>query len=158
MNVLIVYYSKTGNTAKVAQKIKEYCEEKKASVEVCALEPKKSLKPDEYSRLQEIEFKNKLPGIEKFDLIFVGSPVWGMGATPIIVSYLKGLENAKGKKFAVFLSCHVMTGNSVKKMSSILATKGAIVKDSFALKSLLSIDEKKLSKTREFCEKVFSSL
>jgi len=156
MRMLVVFYSKTGNTAKVAEKIKAFFEEKKVSVALHALQPVKNLKPKKLVKLEKVPLKPVPFSLKEFDCIFLGSPVWGFKANPVAVSFLKGLENLQGKKFVLFLTCHGFTGSSIKKMSSILATKGAVVIDSFAIKSVFSsFGEKQAEKALDYCEKIF---
>ena len=156
VRVLIVFYSGTGNTRKIAGKIKEFFRMKKIAVEMQEILPVKNLNPKELSKQESIELKKMPLDLSAFDLIFVGGPIWGMQPSPILVAYLKKLENIHGKKFVLFLSCYAFTGNSIKKLSSILATKGAKMIDSFAIKSLFSLDEKKLKKIEPICEKIIS--
>src|SRR3989344_1646276 len=134
MRIAVFYYSRTGNTLKIAGKIKEFFESKKALVELYPLEPIKDTAPREMLKQEKIEIKKVPYNLSDYDFVFVGTPIWGMKPTPVVLSFLKSLEKIDGKKFVLFFTCHVFTGSSVKKMSGILAAKGAMAIDSFAVK------------------------
>lgn len=158
MRIAVFYYSRTGNTAKVAAKIKEFFESKKSLVELYPLEPLKDLTPKEMAKEPKIEIKKVPYNLSDYDLVFVGTPIWGSRPSPVAMAFLKGIEKIEGKKFVLFFTCHVFTGSSAKKMSSLLATKGAVVTDSFAIKSVFPLNEKHMKKTLDFCAKIFSKL
>lgn len=103
MKTLVVFYSKTGHTKKVAAEI---AEKLKADLE----EIKDLKKRNGFFRwfgagkdamkknITEIK-TNKNP--EDYDLIIVGSPVWARNVTPAVRTYL-GKYNLSGKKLAFF--------------------------------------------------------
>ncbi len=100
--ILVVYYSRTGNTKKVAlnlaKKINADCEE------IIDLKERNRIiigwlvsgKDATMKKMTEIEFK-KDPS--KYDLVIIGTPVWSWTVTPAIRTYLS--EN-KFKKVAFF--------------------------------------------------------
>lgn len=156
MRIAVFFHSKTGNTKKAALKIKEFFESKKALVELYSLEPANDLIPKELMKLGKIELKKVPYNVSDYDLVFIGGPVWGFSPSPVVVSFLKTIEKAEGKKFVLFLTCHGFTGTSIKKMSGILATKEAAVIDSFAVKSMFPLSETHLKKVLESCERLYS--
>ncbi|MDD5163868.1 MAG: hypothetical protein PHD95_06730 [Candidatus ainarchaeum sp.] len=158
MHVAVFFHSKTGNTEKVALAIKAFFESKKALVELYRLEPAKDFSPKELEKLGRVDLKKVPFAMSNYDLVFVGSPVWGMQPTPVAISFLKTIEKTGQKKFVLFLTCHGLAGSGTKKMSSILAVKGAVVLDSFTIKSLFPLGEKHLKKTAELCEKIYSKI
>jgi flavodoxin len=158
MRIAIFFHSKTGNTEKVAGRIKAFFDSKKALVELYRLEPAKDLSPRELEKQVRIDLKKVPFVLSDYDLIFIGGPVWGMQPTPVVISFLKTIEKAEGKKFVLFLTCHGFTGSTTKKMSSILVAKGAVVIDFFTIKSLFSLGEKHLKKAAELCEKIYSKM
>jgi flavodoxin len=92
--VLIVYLSRTNNTKAVAEMIqknttgalvalelqKPYPQNYKATVEQVARENETGFLPP---------LKTKVDGIEKYDIVFVGFPTWGMKLPPPMKSFLK---------------------------------------------------------------------
>jgi flavodoxin len=104
--MLIIYYSHTGNTKYIAEKIRE-----KTGGDVFAIETVKTY-PAEYSALTE-EAKRELqagdlPGLKKnppdmssYDLILVGGPVWWYTVATPVMSFLRKADFA-GKKVSAF--------------------------------------------------------
>jgi flavodoxin len=104
--VLIVYLSRTNNTKAVAEMIlkntagtlvalelqKPYPQNYKATVEQVARENETGFLPP---------LKTKVDGIEKYDIVFVGFPTWGMKLPPPMKSFLKQYD-LKGKTVIPF--------------------------------------------------------
>ncbi|MBN1940946.1 MAG: flavodoxin domain-containing protein [Candidatus Diapherotrites archaeon] len=154
MRVLVVYYSKTGNTEKVAERIKDFFAAQKTGIDLMPLKTKGKIDPKQMPKAEQIVLTNPKTNLAQYDLVFVGTPVWGMQPSPIALAYLKQLEKANGKKFVLFATCHAVSGTTLKKMSSILATKGASTIDSFNVKSLFQLNEKKLASVKLELEKI----
>jgi flavodoxin len=101
---LVVYYSRTGNTKSVAEKI---AEQLGAEIEEIIDKKKRSGalgflfggKDATMGNKTEIEETRKNPC--DFDLIVVGTPVWSNSPTPAIRTYLSKHDLAE-KKVAVF--------------------------------------------------------
>ena len=104
--VLIVYYSKTGNTDYIAQKL-----QKKTGADIFRLETVKAYPAENPARTQvpkkELE-TGRLPALKKlpsnlssYDLILVGTPVWWYTVSTPVMSFLKQ-ANLNGKTVAVF--------------------------------------------------------
>ncbi len=86
MNILVTYWSQTGNTAKVAKVIFE------------ALPPEKVLKPME-----------EVTALEGFDLTFIGFPIMQFGPPSAAKKFIS--MHAAGKNIALFIT-HAMLSNS----------------------------------------------
>ncbi len=94
MKKLVVYYSYTGNTKKIASMIS-----KKISYDTIELEPKVPFSTDyqevvdEYQNNsitnKEVEIKDIDVNLEKYDEIIVGTPVWWYTISPVVVTFLK---------------------------------------------------------------------
>ncbi len=124
MNVLIAYFSQTGNTRKIARTI--------AAAENADLEEITEAK-GRYTgvgwyltsglsallkRKSDILKPKQDP--QDYDLIFIGTPVWAGRIPPAIRSYM-GEKDFKGKKVALF--CTMGGGNpskTFKQMSKLL--------------------------------------
>lgn len=105
-NVLIVYLSRTKNTKVVAEII-----HKKVGGTLVELELEKPY-PQDYKMIvsqvaKENEtgylppLKTKIANIEKYDVVFVGFPTWGMQLPPPMKSFLKEY-NLEGKTIVPF--------------------------------------------------------
>lgn len=104
--ILIAYFSHSGKTRAVAEKIRETVEgdlfeiqSAKAYPEnynVCVEQAKK-----EIAAKYQPALKNRLEGIEQYDTIFLGSPVWWYTVAPPVATFLSEYDMS-GKKIAVF--------------------------------------------------------
>lgn len=93
-NILIVYLTRTNNTKAIAEIIHDkvggtlvglelqnpYPDNYRATVEQVAKENETGFLPP---------LKTKIENIEKFDLVFVGAPTWGMQLPPPMKSFLR---------------------------------------------------------------------
>lgn len=111
MRTAIVYYSMSGNTAYVAEKIADRIKTL-GEVDIIRIEPKKAY-PDKGAKkffwsgksavmgetpaLQPYEFK-----IEKYDRIIFGTPVWASTFVPPLRTFINENPDVKDKKIAVF--------------------------------------------------------
>ena len=104
--MLIIYYSFSGNTKHIAEKLRE-----KTGGDVFQIETVKTY-PSEYSALTEEAKRelqtNDLPALKKgppnmssYDLILVGGPVWWYTVATPVMSFLKQADFA-GKKVSAF--------------------------------------------------------
>ncbi len=158
MNILIAYYSKTGSTERVATALKRSLE-KEHRVTLFRVKPQRELKAHEYKKGEkDLPLQQPFVDLRGFDLVFVGTPVWSFCPTPIMVSYLRKLRNAKGKRFALFATCMALPGTTIKRMSNILSTKGAVIVDSMTLKSIFELDEKKMQEAQRFARNLLPKL
>ena len=110
MKSLIIYYSETGNTEKVAKAIALAIAGEVKRVE--------EVKPDE---------------LTDYDLIFIGTPVHGSRPAKKIGDFIDSLPQLSGKKAAAFCTMHIggdkMTFRTIKEK---LEKKGIIFIDSFS--------------------------
>ncbi|RYE28346.1 MAG: flavodoxin, partial [Sphingobacteriales bacterium] len=93
-NVLIVYLSRTNNTKAIAEII-----HKNVGGTIVALELEKPYPENYQAIVQQVvtenetgyfpPLKTKIDSIEKYDVVFVGFPTWGMKLPPPIKSFLK---------------------------------------------------------------------
>ena len=104
-NVLIVYYSWSGNTHDLALLLQE-----KTSGELYRLETQKTYLPfpEIYQEAKEEiknghlpELNNSIPDIEAYDLVLIGSPVWWYSLAPAMLTFLSQCD-FKNKPVALF--------------------------------------------------------
>lgn len=91
---LIVYLSRTNNTKSVAQMI-----EKNLGGNLVALELQTPYPEDYQANVEQVRqensnsylplLKTKIDSIQKYDVVFVGFPTWGMQLPPPMKSFLK---------------------------------------------------------------------
>lgn len=132
--ILIAYYSKTGNTKRVAEEIakmtggtlhrivpqKTYPDSYFATVAVAKWESLKGEKP---------ALADKVEGIGGYDKILVGFPIWWFGCSQLIKTFMESYD-FDGKKVYPFCT-HGGSGpkNSTRDIKAICP--GADVKDCF---------------------------
>lgn len=106
MKIGIVYYSRTGNTKKIAQILEEKFKKENVEVDLIEIEHVKRpgfLKAGRASmKQQELPIKNTDFDMKKYDYILTGSPTWAGRPTPFITTFVNKAENIKGKNVAIF--------------------------------------------------------
>lgn len=113
MQTLVIYYSRTGNTRFVAEKIAE-----QLSADICEVIDKKNRQgrlafvkggyDSLRKKLTKIEVSKK---IDNYDLIIIGSPVWADGITPAIRTFIEK-NDFSNKQIACFMT---LKGDNPKK-------------------------------------------
>lgn len=156
MNIFIPYYSREESVPIVVDSLKKVFEIEGHKVTIEAIKPKIKLKErreQKYSKLKSIEFENTDFNVSGFDLTVIGTHVWSFSPSPVITAYLKKLENAQKKDFALFIVC-ILPGNVIKKMSNILSTQGANVLATHSIQSIFKLNEKKLVAVKAFAHEI----
>lgn len=137
--VLVAYFSNTGNTAKVAKQVKSATGGK-----LFEIKPQKAYtkadteynndscranKEQNDSKVRP-KIKNKVKNIEKYDVIFVGHPIW-YGQEPRIINTFLESYNLKGKKVVTFCTSEGsgITGSEKGIKKSAKGAKVTIGKD-----------------------------
>lgn len=125
MKSLIVYYSYTGNTGKVAEILKGILS-KKGEAEIHQLKPidesnnffvqTASAFTGKRAKLQEERFD-----LSGYDLVCLGTPVWAFAPTPAINTYLDKVQNLDGKDAVCFVT--YASGAGVKRCTNTMIEK-----------------------------------
>ena len=112
MDVVVIYESLTGNTAKAGQAIAEQLTD--AGV------------PTQAYPIKHIDFQ----ALSKADLVIVGSWVDGLvvvGQKPGRLGRIKAMPALAGKRAVVYLTYAIDPGKALQKMSDAVAARGAEV-------------------------------
>lgn len=120
---LVVYYSYTGNTRKIAESIKS-----KLGCDILEIKPKVPYSTD-YQTVVDEEQNNesakKTPEIEpinvdlkNYDEIIIGSPVWWYTIAPVIRTFLKE-NDLSGKTIKPFATNAGWLGRTFKEIESL---------------------------------------
>ncbi len=140
MRTVIVYYSYSGNTHRVAQNMGETLKVQGHEVTLVRITPlnetrsflgqclaaRKGDKPELYKTLTDLS---------AFDNVVIGCPVWAFKPAPAVNTYIDVCDGLKDKKAV----CFVTYGSGVGKdatlnlMKKMLSDKGAQVKASIAI-------------------------
>jgi len=136
---LIVFYSRTGNTKTVSETIREtlYCDIQ----EIKDLKDRTGMR-GYISGMIDVR-KNpitpvspKVVNLKDYDLLFIGSPIWGMKFAPAITTFLNSAD-FEGKKVVLFATTSArMRQTAFDEYSELIHTKGGEVIDTFFIKTL----------------------
>jgi flavodoxin len=131
MKSIIIYYSYSGNTRKVAEVLAEHLRQK-GEAEI--LELKAEDESNSFFRQCKRAFWHKKAEIAAvnfdlsgYDLICVGTPVWAFGPAPAVNAYLDQCLGVNGKDAILFTTYGSGAGKErcINYMQNILAKKGA---------------------------------
>ncbi len=136
MATLVIYYSKTGNTRAVAERIAEVTggelEEltergvKRSGILGWLLSGRDGL----CQRASTIDPPKR--DVQSYDTVFVGSPVWGGNLVPAVRSYLSSVD-LQGKNLGLF--CTMGSGGDRKTFDSMRSlTPGASILGEMSVK------------------------
>lgn len=133
--VLIVYYSMSGNTDKVANSIKELTGGDIFSIETVenyARADVTDVVKKQISEGYKPKLANSVSNIEQYDTIFIGSPVWWFSVSLPVMSFLSQYD-LKSKKIVPFCTCGSNYGDFFKQFEK--ACKGGKVQKGIDFKS-----------------------
>ena len=154
MRTLVVYYSRTGNTQFVAEKIAEHL-----GAETCEVSEKKKRKgrlgflTSGYAairkKLTDIEVSKP---IDNYDFIIIGSPVWADKITPAIRTFITK-NDFSGKKLACFVT---LDGDKPEKTLENLkeALQPRTPLGELGITGALKNREKSEQQIMEWCQKI----
>lgn len=135
--LLIVYYSRTGNTKAVAELIQEKVGGDLVQIETEEKRPtnyQKEVEQNVQEQEREVlpELTTIIPDFDKYERIFVGTPTWNMALPQAVVSFLDSYD-FNGKKIIPF-NTHggYSAGSTFSQISS--NTKGANVLEGYTVK------------------------
>ena len=148
MKSLVVYYSRTNITKKLAEEIASKTdadiEEVKSKVSYDGkLGYARGIKDGATGKIVELEAQKYNP--EDYDVVYVGAPVWASKAANPIISYLSQNEG-KFSNVKFFLtagssgfdsSFKQMEENSIKPLKTLAVTTKNVKKDEYDLNSFL---------------------
>jgi flavodoxin len=156
MKSLIVYYSYSGNTQKVAYILAEYLRQK-VEADIIELEPLDE--SDKFFPQAIRAFGHKRAQLQPvncdlsaYGLICFGTPVWAFGPAPAMNTYLDDCFGLEDKAVILFTTYGSGTGNRrcLNYMQDILAKKGAQSFSRFSIQqSKVENKEFVLSKIKE---------
>ena len=136
-NILIVYLSRTNNTKAIAEIIHKNVGGKLVALELQTPYPEnyqaivqQVAKENETGYLPPL--KTKIDSIEKYDVVFVGFPTWGMQMPPPIKSFLRAYDFS-GKTVVPFnTNAGYGTGSGFESVKQLC--KNSTIPDGFTTK------------------------
>lgn len=153
MKSIIIYYSYSGNTRKVAEVLAEHLRQK-GEAEILELKAKDE--SNSFFGQCSRAFWHKRAEIEPvnfdlsgYDLICFGSPVWAFGPAPAMNTYLDKCSGVEGKDVILFTTYGSGTGNNrcLNYMQDILSKKGAKSFKRFSIQQFKVSDNEFIIKT-----------
>jgi flavodoxin len=131
MRSIIIYYSYSGNTRKVAKVLIEFLQEKGSAEYLEIISPSESESFFGQARRAFRHTKAKIDPIKldlsDYDLICLGTPVWAFGPAPAMNTYLDKCCGLGSKEVVLFTTYGSGLGNQrcLNYMQDVLAKKGA---------------------------------
>lgn len=113
LNVLIIYFSQTGGTEKIAKKIEQGILNTGNSCEI--------------TRIKEARFKD----LNSFDLIGIGTPTFYYREPINVRNFIQAMDDVDGKHCFLFCTHGSIIGNTFYYMSEELTKKGYLIISSF---------------------------
>lgn len=136
----VIFYSRTGRTRNVAETIKDIldCD----MLEINDLKDRSGIMGFisgmiDVRKNPTTKISPESVNIEDYDLLFIGSPIWGMKFAPAITTFLDSTTNFKGKKVVLFVTTSSRIKQSAfNEYSEIIHKKGGEVIGNFFVKTL----------------------
>jgi flavodoxin len=101
MKAMVLYFSRTGNTKRLAEAISDFA--KAPIFDIAAVQP--SVMNDA-------------------DVVIIGTPTEGSRPTQEVMAFISRLPKVEGKKTILFCTCRLWVGGTLKTMEKALSDKG----------------------------------
>lgn len=159
MKVLVIYYSQSGKTKRLAEEIAKNFKVAGNEVELASIEPveEKDYTTNVREAREGVEAKIKpaMTDVSGYDLICVGTPVWSSSPATSVNGYIASITGIKGKKVACFAPCGGgSAGSTLEKLRTKLEGKEAIVVDTFGIDSTRPFSEDVRQSVKDFVRKL----
>ena len=133
MRALIIYYTMTNRTRKVAETIGSSLKNIEVTYAPFALDAKRFV--DKIKQLDKVEhedfskFEKELSDLdaEDYDLVIFGSPNYGNVAPKTIVEIIKRIRNLDGKNVAIFVTGRFNGDKALQTMKELVEEKNAVI-------------------------------
>jgi flavodoxin len=128
MKSIIIYYSFTGNTKKAALILSDVLS-KQGTVDIFGIKaPRQSTNFFEQGRSAFMRQRTEIEGVpfdlSGYDLIAIGTPVWGFSPAPAVNTYLDKCIGLEDKKIVLFCTVGgIGQGKCLKNMQALLSPK-----------------------------------
>lgn len=138
MKSIIIYYSLTGTTQVVAYSLSEFLHTD--IIEIEDLKKRTGFTNRLTSGLDAIreiktQTKPEKLDLSKYDLIYIGTPVWASKAAPAIITIIDKCD-LRGKDIILFATMSSNGGeNALKRMSDKVKARGGRVVETFTLET-----------------------
>lgn len=152
---LLLFYSRTGKTRKVMSEIGKALSDR-YDFETVEVKPKVKIgffKGGSMARKGEtVEIEELKVNPADYDLVVLGTPVWGGCPPPPINTVMKTITNLLGRKVAVVVTCAFFTGVTVNRVIEWVKSSKGEFAGSLVVKTVFGVRRKSLEKAREFAK------
>ncbi len=135
MRSVVIYYSQSrGNTARIAEMIRE-----RFDADIFRIETKKEYKGTDEEIVNQGKsevYSGYVPEIKKldvqlydYDMIFLGTPTWWYTMAPAMTAFLQK-KDWKNRRIVLFATCGGWTGRTLENMKKMCAGAELIAKKS----------------------------
>ena len=159
MKTAIIYYSLTGNTKYIAEKIGE-----KLGADIIPINPVEAYPNKGFKKFfwggksavmcEEPELQTYELDMDKYDRIILGSPVWASNFAPPLRTFIKSNPALKDKKVAAYMC---LSGSGDKKAFSKLKDFLGVTEleaELVLIDPMVKVKVENDVKLEEFCEKL----
>jgi flavodoxin len=147
MKTSIIYYSYSGITRGIAEKIQKACGGDLIEVKSKVHYSKLTVYTSGVFRARKEECDPIEPvtiDVSASDLIVIGTPVWAFKATPAINGAIAALKGCDGKKAVIFATCGGSAKDTLPILKKGLEAKGVTVVGQFVFSRKEIGDEQKI--------------
>ena len=137
MKVLIVYYTMTGNTGRLAKEIKKIFNFHVWQAGIRRIKSKagflKTCINTLLSKPSDIGYGRC--NLDEYDIVFLGTPVWAGKPNSAMITFVDNLPDCTGKKFVFFTTSILGRDKSVKILEKKILKKNGSILGSYSFKS-----------------------
>jgi flavodoxin len=153
---LIVYYSGSGRTKRVAELLEKGLSDYNSVVFPIIYHGKVRQMSMNQQKIKNgdttgFELRPEILDLTPYDLVCIGVPTYGNFPCPAFDAYLNQCKGIQGKDVIVFNSCRFSFTNTIKQMKSAVEAKGGNVVGELGVKGLFSL---KTDGIQEFADKL----
>lgn len=138
MKTLIIYYSNSGSTELISKVLSKNLNGD--IVRINDLKPRNGFKNNiigyfDALRENKTEISPKTINLEKYDTIYIGTPVWGGKPTPAIITIIDVCD-LKGKDVVLYATMSNHGGeDTIKRLTEKVNARGGRVIETFTIKT-----------------------
>jgi len=152
MKAIIIHFSVSGRTKKVAEAIAAELSNYEVDIEAItsakgAMDLGKEKDKILAGDLSDFTYSENVLDISPYDLVCIGVPIWGGRPAFVFNAFIQKMEGLNGKNAVVFVTCRLYSGKALQTMKTEIEKKGGNVVNQKSFRALFSMGEKK---AREF--------
>ena len=151
MKILILYFSMSGRTKKVAEKMASDLKSSEVVIERLKYTKKQRnlmFEEDKIKKgdLSNFKFNETILDLEPYDLIILGSPTYGSLPTVAFNGYIENVRNIKGKSLILFNTCRLISIKTFRVLEAEIGKKGGKVVKKQVFKGFFKIGMRRVEK------------